>query len=82
MWVTQFGWDGMEQTASSFFQPYPDVVPVDGSVTITVPVDAIITLSTIVTSARSLSECFPAPSSGLRTLAPACTNPLIFTNTH
>lgn len=50
MWVTQFGWDGMVQTNSSFFQQLPDVAVVNGTVTVSVPVDAIITLSTMETS--------------------------------
>jgi hypothetical protein len=54
VWVTQFGWQGNAQTNSSFFQQAADVEVVGGTVTVTVPVDAIITLSTIVTS-----ECYP-----------------------
>ena len=49
MWQTQFGWDGNEQTQSTFFQQMPDVAVTDGRATVGVPVDAIITLSTMTT---------------------------------
>jgi glycyl-tRNA synthetase alpha subunit len=50
MWQTQFGWNGMEQTQSTFFQRMADVAVVGNTVTVTVPVDAIITLTTVETS--------------------------------
>jgi hypothetical protein len=47
VWVTQLGWDGMAQTNSSYFQPAADLPVVNGAVTVQVPVDAIITLTTV-----------------------------------
>jgi glycyl-tRNA synthetase alpha subunit len=56
MWQTQFGWNGMEQTQSTFFQRMADVAVVGNTVTVTVPVDAIITLTTVETSESSASR--------------------------
>jgi hypothetical protein len=53
MWVTLFKWEGTAPGQSSFFQQQPDVAVTNGAVTITVPVDAIITLSTVATSEYS-----------------------------
>ncbi len=50
MWVTQFGWDGMVQTNSSYFQQVQDVAVVGGVVTVQVPVDGLITLTTVQSS--------------------------------
>lgn len=57
VWRTQFGWDGMKQTQSTYFQQLPDVKVMGGTVTINVTVDSMITLTTQKTSARCL--CCP-----------------------
>lgn len=45
--VTQFGWDGMVQTESTFFEQGADVpVAADGTFTLHIPVDGLITLTT------------------------------------
>ena len=65
VWQTQFGWDGMVQTPSSFFKKMSDVPVVSGKVTITVPVDAIITLTTINNSTCSTAFVFGSVNGGL-----------------
>lgn len=42
MWATQFGWDGMQQVNSSYFQAQPPVkVASDGTFSIHVAVDGL-----------------------------------------
>lgn len=62
VWVTLFGWDGMEQTVSSFFEVGPDVTVVNGAFSVSVPVDAIITLTTIATGHKGTFAPPPAAS--------------------
>lgn len=50
VWQTVFGWEGNKQVESTFFKQLPVVKVIGGQVSVLVPVDAIITLTTQTTS--------------------------------
>jgi hypothetical protein len=69
VWQTVFGWQGNQQTNSSFFQQLAPITVVNGSFTITVNPDELYTITTITTSTKAdiptppASQPFPSPYS-------------------
>eukprot|EP00042_Codosiga_hollandica_P057702 m.858006 g.858006 ORF g.858006 m.858006 type:complete len:846 (-) comp59651_c0_seq6:65-2602(-) len=61
VWYTRFGWDGMTQTNSTFFQQLAPVAVVDGAFTLVVNLDELITITTLSTASKAVIPT-PPPS--------------------
>ena len=61
VWHTQFGWEGMTQTNSTFFEQLSPIVPVNGQFTLTVNPDAMYTITTLNTGNKAMIST-PVPS--------------------
>ncbi len=58
---TSFGWDGMTQTNSTFFQNLPPIYPENGVFTITVNPDEMYTITTLTTGFKATIPASPEP---------------------
>jgi hypothetical protein len=61
VWFTQFGWDGMQQTESTFFQQQKPITVTNGQFTVTVGVDQIWSITTL-NSVQRANISTPPPS--------------------
>ena len=66
VWRTQFGWNGTQQTNSTFFEPLPSIVPRNHQFSIVVRPDEIVTITSLdfgpppTINAAPPSEPFPS----------------------
>ena len=61
VWRSVFGWDGMTQTNSTFFEQLAPIVPSNGLLTLTVNPDELYTITTLSTGYKAPMPA-PAPS--------------------
>ena len=60
VWYTAFGWDGMIQTNSTFFEQLTPIVVTNGQFTITVNPDEMYTITTLSTGTKATIPTPPA----------------------
>ena len=60
VWRTQFGWDGMQQTNSTFFEQQDPITVVNGQFTLTINPDELYTITTLSTGNKAELPTPPA----------------------